>query len=256
MSIRRAPRRKSTPTPTALLEDERLSWKAKGLAAYLLAKPPQWRIDASALARRFKDGRDAVLSGLKELEEAGYLVRSRYQNRSGQWATESVLFECPEDAAEVTEVGFSDFGSPDFGSPEVGAPYAIPLSVRVEQGERSSPALTFGEDVDRLCTLLADLIEANGSKRPTVTNTWRVECDRLIRLDGKTPAKIEACIRWCQQDPFWRANILSMPTLRKQYERLRLNAQRPPVAQNGRRAKGQDTLDKLAARRAERNGAA
>lgn len=249
MSIRRAPRRKSSPTPTALLDDERLSWKAKGLAAYLLAKPPQWRIDASALARRFKDGRDAVLSGLKELEEAGYLVRSRYQNTSGQWATESVLFECPEDAADGTEVGKSDFGSPDFGSPEVGAPDAIPLPAIDEQRERTPDVPTFGADVERLCTLLADLVEANGSKRPTITKTWLVECDRLIRIDGRTPMAIERCIQWSQRDPFWRVNILSMPTLRRQYDKLRLAAMRERDHATPNGGGPVDITDRLRARR-------
>ena len=59
------------------LRDPRLSWKAKGLAAYLLSKPPGWKIWTSDLIRRSTDGRDAVLSGLAELEQCGYLKRER-----------------------------------------------------------------------------------------------------------------------------------------------------------------------------------
>ena len=33
-------------------------------------------------------------------------------------------------------------------------------------------------------------------------------------------------IAWCQADEFWRGNILSMPTLRRQYDKLRLAALR------------------------------
>lgn len=82
------------------------------------------------------------------------------------------------------------------------------------------------EDSLRLCNLLADLIHANGSLRPNVTTRWLRECDRLMRLDKRTPDQIERAIRWCQSDPFWRANVLSMPTLREKYDRLKLEHQR------------------------------
>jgi hypothetical protein len=78
----------------------------------------------------------------------------------------------------------------------------------------------------RLCNLLADLVEANGSRRPKVTATWLTECDRMLRIDKRTPVGIEQVIRWCQADAFWRANVLSMPKLREQYDRLRLAADR------------------------------
>lgn len=82
------------------------------------------------------------------------------------------------------------------------------------------------DDVERLCALLAELVEANGSKRPPVTARWRQECDRLIRIDGRTAEQVERAIRWSQADGFWCTNVLSMPTLRKHYDRLRLAARR------------------------------
>jgi hypothetical protein len=36
---------------------------------------------------------------------------------------------------------------------------------------------------------------------------------------------VSKAIDWCQDHEFWRINIMSMPTLRKQYDRLRLQAQ-------------------------------
>lgn len=86
--------------------------------------------------------------------------------------------------------------------------------------------LALQEDVERLCILLADLVQANGSRRPTVTVRWRQECDRLMRIDGRSARQVENAIRWSQADPFWCTNVLSMPTLRKQYDRLRLAAKR------------------------------
>jgi hypothetical protein len=82
-------------------------------------------------------------------------------------------------------------------------------------------------DVAEICSHLADRVEENGSKRPAVTKAWRDSARLLLDKDGRTVEQVKRAIDWCQADDFWRANILSMPTLRKQYERLRLAAQRP-----------------------------
>lgn len=42
--------------------------------------------------------------------------------------------------------------------------------------------------------------------------------------DGRSLEQVLTAIRWCQNDDFWRGNILSMPALRKQYDKLRLAA--------------------------------
>ena len=81
-------------------------------------------------------------------------------------------------------------------------------------------------DVDRICQHLADRIEGNGSKRPTITKTWTDEARRLIDIDKRTVDQILLAIDWCQDDAFWRSNVLSMPALRKKYDQLRLAAQR------------------------------
>jgi hypothetical protein len=91
-------------------------------------------------------------------------------------------------------------------------------------------------DVEQICTLLADRIEANGSRRPTITKAWRDAARLLIDRDGRPVEAITKAIDWCQADDFWRANVLSMPKLREQYDRLRLAASR--AGTNGRRTNG------------------
>lgn len=81
------------------------------------------------------------------------------------------------------------------------------------------------DDDRRLCRLLAEQIHANGSKKPRITQSWYDECRRLRERDGRPVAEIERLIRWCQSDPFWRANVLSMPTFRRKYDQLRLKAE-------------------------------
>jgi hypothetical protein len=81
------------------------------------------------------------------------------------------------------------------------------------------------EDVEKLCHHLNDRIVANGSNRKTVTKQWRDSARLLLDKDGRTFDQVMAAIDWCQNDEFWRSNILSMPKLRAKYDTLRMQAQ-------------------------------
>ncbi|SMF91262.1 hypothetical protein SAMN05661091_5394 [Paenibacillus uliginis N3/975] len=78
------------------LSDERLTWKAKGLLAYLLSKPSNWRVYIADLVKRSKDGRDAVYSAIKELETCGYVERRQTRDESNRiTGMETVIYERP-----------------------------------------------------------------------------------------------------------------------------------------------------------------
>ena len=80
------------------LNDQELSWKAKGLHSYLMSLPDDWDISTSDLQERAKDGRDSVLSTLKELQQAGYLKRTMKRAPNGQtMGYEYEVFECPQE---------------------------------------------------------------------------------------------------------------------------------------------------------------
>jgi hypothetical protein len=89
------------------------------------------------------------------------------------------------------------------------------------------------EDVDRLCAHLADRVEANGSLRPEIGIKWRNAARLMLDNDKRTEAQVHKAIDWCQDDEFWRANVMSMPKLRKQYDTLRLRAMQPAGGRAG-----------------------
>lgn len=84
-------------TPNELLQDENISWKAKGLYWYLQSKPDDWDFSAEKISREAKDGLDSTKSGLQELEKAWYLERKKFKNKKGQWEVEYILFDTPFD---------------------------------------------------------------------------------------------------------------------------------------------------------------
>lgn len=63
-----------------LWRDSRLSAKSKGIWAYMRTKPFGWDFCAARMADEMTDGRKGILSGMKELEELGYLAKTKLQN--------------------------------------------------------------------------------------------------------------------------------------------------------------------------------
>lgn len=57
------------------LKDKRLSWKAKGILAYILTLPDDWVFYREELSQHAKDGINSLRAGMKELKEYGYIKR-------------------------------------------------------------------------------------------------------------------------------------------------------------------------------------
>jgi hypothetical protein len=70
-----------TQIPNSLILDEELSFKAKGVYAYLASKGDGWAFYISEIAKHSKDGKDSVRSALQELIDNKYLVRHKYNNK-------------------------------------------------------------------------------------------------------------------------------------------------------------------------------
>ena len=100
--LRNASRGKYTVLNNGIFRDENLSAKSLGILAKMLSLPDNWEFSETGLCSIFKkDGRDSIRSGLKELEENGYLVRSRIRDDSGkltsvEWTvSDRPMFEKP-----------------------------------------------------------------------------------------------------------------------------------------------------------------
>lgn len=66
-----------TQVPNELLYNPDISFKAKGIWAYMSAKPEGWHFSADRIADETKEARKAVLAGLKELSEHGYITAKK-----------------------------------------------------------------------------------------------------------------------------------------------------------------------------------
>lgn len=66
------------------IENQNLSWKAKGILTYLLSRPDNWTVRLGDLANRSTDGVTAIRAALKELTKAGHLTR-REEREGGRF---------------------------------------------------------------------------------------------------------------------------------------------------------------------------
>ena len=68
------------------LRDKDLSLKAKGLLSQILSLPDDWDYSVRGLASICLEGKDCIVTTLKELEIKGYLVRKQLRDANGSWA--------------------------------------------------------------------------------------------------------------------------------------------------------------------------
>jgi len=73
------------------VQDEKLSWKAKGIFNYFVTRPPYWSIKIADLFKKSKDGMNSLNSGIKELIEAGYLFRIVKKDNKGMFTNWAYL---------------------------------------------------------------------------------------------------------------------------------------------------------------------
>ena len=85
------------------LREKRMSLKAKGLLALCLSLPDDWEYSLNGLVSIVKESQTSIRSALKELQQFGYLKRSRTKDAKGQFQYEYVLYEVPYDGFVYTD---------------------------------------------------------------------------------------------------------------------------------------------------------
>lgn len=89
-----------------VITNKELSLKAKGLLTLILGLPDNWVFTIVGLQEYVQEGREALLSAMRELIEKGYAVRETRRTQDGRF--------CPDDYS-FYEIPFSF--SPQAGNP-------------------------------------------------------------------------------------------------------------------------------------------
>lgn len=102
MKVEKIRRKGFTVISNDVLNNTALSWKAKGLFAYLWSQSDLWDFYEVEVLKHSTDGRASLRTGLKELEEHGYLKRYRNRDdkgilRESKWIlSEQPMFDFPK----------------------------------------------------------------------------------------------------------------------------------------------------------------
>ena len=103
-----------TVLPNQILRDETLTLQAKGLFCMMASFPENWDFTVKGLATVAGCGREKISAALKNLEDAGYLLREQGHSETGQFAANLfVLYD--EKIAPLP--GFPSTGKPSTGKP-------------------------------------------------------------------------------------------------------------------------------------------
>jgi len=81
----------------SLIENEKLSLRAKGLWFYFYFQPNGWNFSIEDIAKYSKEGVSTIKNTIKELEAHGFLERARQRSEDGRWLDSTyILYESPE----------------------------------------------------------------------------------------------------------------------------------------------------------------
>lgn len=164
-----------TTVDNTILNDESVTWKAKGLFTYLWSKPDNWNYSVKEVSKHAKDGRDSTSDGVQELEDHGYLKREQINEKgsfgSSVWTlSERPIFNKP------TKKQKEELPKPDKPLPEkplTGNPSTdLPMT---EKSSTENPALLNTELLNTDSTNKRITKSGGGTHAPThedVYNRW------------------------------------------------------------------------------------
>ena len=147
------------------LRDKRLSYKTRGLLSTILSLPDTWDYSVKGLATLSRDGMDAVKSGLRELEETGYLIRTRERDESGRLGKMVyTIYECPRNTTQDPMFDHPTQGKPTVENPAQANPMKVNPNQLNKEGTNTEETTILNEPIkeeSNACLLTSRAREKN-----------------------------------------------------------------------------------------------
>jgi hypothetical protein len=127
-----------TQVPNAWVRDRRISRRARGLLTEIMSYSVGWKLTVETLQESGPEGRDALRAALAELEDAGYLTRTKIREGGKYSGTDYVLsdpFEQSPAPENPTLITSTESPSP---APEKPAPDNPQLRIPFKEHSLSS----------------------------------------------------------------------------------------------------------------------
>ena len=120
------------------LRNKDLSLKAKGLLSQMLSLPEDWDFTLKGLSLINREQIDAIRAAVRELEQAGYIVRSRERDGQGRLrGADYLIYEQPQPAPDSPTLENPMLEKPTQEKPTQGNP--TQLNKDISNTEKSTP---------------------------------------------------------------------------------------------------------------------
>jgi len=143
-----------TTLPNALLRDSKLSFKARGMLAMILSNADTWEAHQTWLVSQGTEGREAIRSGMVELEKAGYAVFCERKDELGRFAQVIwTFYDVPvavQDRSSDSCLNSPCDGNPTDGNPTDGNPTDGNPSTKKEHTPKNNLQKTITESASDL----------------------------------------------------------------------------------------------------------
>ena len=208
-----------------VLNDTKLSWKAKGILVYMLSMPDDWTFYIDELVKHASDGKDSFRSGFNELKKHGYVerraVRDEKTKRITAW--ETIVHERPMDLqAEQPYVDEPKQEKLQLDMPHVENPPLLNTNNNQKIIKRNIDSTNTEPFATCMANLLLSKIQADvPTFRVPNLHAWATHITHM-RADGLSEAQIEQLIHWATSHHFWKPYIISPKKLREKATTLLL----------------------------------
>ena len=148
------------------LRNKDLSLKAKGLLSQMLSLPEDWDFTLKGLSLINREQIDAIRAAVKELEQAGYIVRSRERDGQGRLrGADYIIYEQPQPAPDSPTLENPTLEKPTQEKPTQGNPTQLNKDRQIKD-----PFTTDGLNTDSIPILSPPSPLEDGAAEPPERN--------------------------------------------------------------------------------------
>ena len=196
-------------------------------------------VASSTLEFRSGLSRQGVIKARNELKQLGYIDFKTNGRSATSYHLKSLIAHSVQPSLQDSVQGSVQDGSALYKQSKT-------KQNKTNNSDNSKPTRhdtkkKFAEDSTemKLAMYLYSKIKENNPEHRQLTDaqkqTWADHIRLMIERDNRTAEQIKNMIDWCQNDEFWKQNILSTAKLRKQYDTMRPKAtaeyQRKPAGE-------------------------
>ena len=222
-----------------IVNNKKLSAKAKGIYLYLQSKKDGWQFYESEIITNFTDGQRSIRAGLQELIDSGLLLKYQPSGQGFQKAlwilnptkqdykeyglafradTKRDNTKCADTKSTTNNTNKNKTNSNNTNTKEI-------VATAPKSPSSKKKVMFNDEDMGLAITMYQNLLAMNGGFKKPDLEKWANEFRLMRQIDHRTPEKMDTFLRLLATGTerlweFWRGNILSPNSMRKNYDKV------------------------------------